>query len=107
MDRSVLSVSGGALDLVLAMTRTYNGSSYFFPSLGGAGRSLHPLMAWWAVLHALSMLARYQPAEWSAHISVDSSSHAVPLERILKEAIGVVPLLIAEAIAEVASGTPS
>lgn len=39
-------------------------------------RSLHPLMAWWAVLHALSMLARYQPAEWATHINIDDSPHA-------------------------------
>ncbi len=91
------------LDFVRAMTRPYAGSLYFFPAQGDADRSLHPLMAWWAVLHVLSMLARYQPAEWSAHISVDSSRHAVPLERLLREAIGIVPRLIAEAIDEVAS----
>lgn len=28
-----------------------------FPSLG-TGRSFHPLMAWWAVLHAFSIRAR-------------------------------------------------
>jgi hypothetical protein len=39
-------------------------------------------MAWWAVLFTLSMLARYQPAEWATHVDVDTSSHAVPIERL-------------------------
>jgi hypothetical protein len=30
-------------------------------------------MARWAVLFTLSMLARYQPAEWAAHVDVDAS----------------------------------
>jgi hypothetical protein len=89
------------LDFLAAMTRSYNGSLYFFPALGASGRSLHPLMAWWAVLHTLSMLARYQPAEWAEHINVDNSRHAVPLESILKRAIDIVPRLIAETIDQV------
>lgn len=28
-------------------------------------------MAWWAVLYALSMLARYHPAQWANRINVD------------------------------------
>lgn len=85
------------------MGRWYDGSLYFFPSLVPSQRGPHPLMAWWAVLHTLSMLARYQPAEWAAHIDVDVSRHAVPIERLLKRAIEVVPRLIAEAIDQVAA----
>ena len=58
-------------------------------------------MARWAVLFNLSMLARYEPGAWSSHIDVDSSTHAVPLERLLRQTITVVPDLIAEAIQEV------
>ena len=58
-------------------------------------------MAWWAVLYTLSMLARYQPAEWAAHVDVDASPHAVPVERLLAQAIGIIPELMAEAIAKV------
>jgi hypothetical protein len=36
-------------------------SVYVFPSIGGDTQALHPLLAWWAVLFALSLLARYQP----------------------------------------------
>jgi hypothetical protein len=93
----------GSLAYVRDVTRCYNGSSYFFPALGAADRSLHPLMAWWAVLHTLSMLARYQPAEWGTHINVDASPNAVQLEHILKEAISTLPNLIAEAIDQVAN----
>jgi hypothetical protein len=85
------------------MTRPYNGDWWLFPAVGTAGHSLHPLMAWWAVLHTLSMLARYQPAERATHINIDGSRHAVALGSLLKRAISLVPALIAEAIDQVAS----
>jgi hypothetical protein len=59
-------------------------------------------MVWWAVLHTLSMLARYQPAEWASHINIDTSRHAVAIERLLKEAIRVLPKLVLETIEQVA-----
>ena len=49
------------------------------------------------------MLARYQPAERTAHINIDDSRHAAVVESLLKRAIGLVPALVAEAIAQVAS----
>jgi hypothetical protein len=70
--------------------------------MGNSDSGIHPLMAWWALLHSLSMLARYQPAEWSAQIDVDRSQYAVALENLLGEALAVVPTLIAEAIEKVA-----
>jgi hypothetical protein len=84
-----------------AKTRPYCGTWYFFPALPETGRSMHPLMAWWAVLHTLSMLARYQPAEWASHIDVNANRNAVPLERLLKTAINQVPTAITEAINQV------
>jgi hypothetical protein len=63
--------------------------------------TIHPLMAWWALLFTLSMLAGYEPAAWSNHINVDTSPHAVQLERLLRQALDVVPRLIAEALEEV------
>jgi hypothetical protein len=42
-------------------------------------------MAWWAALYALSMLARYQLAEWATYINIDGSRHAVALETLLKQ----------------------
>ena len=85
-----------------AMTRPYDGQWWLLPAADPVSRSLHPLMAWWAVLYTLSMLARYQPAEWAAHINIDSSRHAVAVESLLKRAISTVPALIAEAISHAA-----
>ena len=93
------------LGFVRSVTRLYDGARWLFPAPGTAGRSLHPLMAWWAVLYALSMLARYQPAEWAGHIDIDESRHAVAVESLLKRAMSMVPALVAEAIGEVA-GAP-
>jgi hypothetical protein len=49
------------------------------------------------------MLARYQPAEWAAHINIDASRHAIAVDTLLKRAIVIVPALIAEAIDQVAA----
>jgi hypothetical protein len=90
------------LGYLQAMTRPYDGAWWLFPAAAAAGRSLYPLMAWWAVLYTLSMLARYQPAEWAAHIDIDGSRHAVAVESLLKRAMSVVPALIGETIDQVA-----
>jgi len=88
--------------LLLSMTRQYDGKPHFFPAVGSNPRSMHPLMTWWAVLFTLSMLARYQPAEWARQIDVDSSPQAVAIEELLTAAIRIVPRLVAQAIEEVA-----
>ena len=85
------------------MTRGYAGQRYFLPVLAPMSRELHPLMAWWAVLYALSMLARYEPSSWVTNISVDYSQLAVSIERLLEHAINHVPVLIADAITEVST----
>ncbi|MFF4466501.1 YaaC family protein [Streptomyces mirabilis] len=86
-----------------AMTRGYAGHRYFFPAVAGRSRELHPLMAWWTVLYALSMLARYQPAQWASHINVDGSRHTVPIEKVLERAMEHLPVLIADTIEEVSA----
>lgn len=73
----------------------------FLPTVGANTTAQHPLMAWWAVTYALSMLARYQPAEWATHINVDRSRTAVPIERFLASAIDALPRLILQTIHEV------
>ncbi|SCF48739.1 YaaC-like Protein [Micromonospora matsumotoense] len=73
-------------------------SFYLVPVVGENKHPMHPLMTWWAVLYTLSMLARYQPAEWATYINVDRSSHAVPIEHLLAEALSAVPGLIASTI---------
>lgn len=84
------------------ITLPYDTKWYFFPDPDRTGKSIHPLMAWWAVLHALSMLARYQPTEWAGHIDVDRSRFAVPLENLLTIAMVRIPALISDAIWQVA-----
>ncbi|MER5912342.1 hypothetical protein ABT124_18070 [Streptomyces sp. NPDC001982] len=92
------------LAVVHGMTRPYGGARYLMPVVGGNAKGMHPLMVWWAVLHTLSMLARYQPAEWSQHIDVDRSQHAVPLESLLQKAISTLPCVIAYILDELSGG---
>ncbi|MER5600133.1 YaaC family protein [Streptomyces sp. NPDC002265] len=61
------------------------------------------MMAWWAVLYTLSMLARYEPAAWGKLISVDDSQHAVPIERLLERTVNHLPVLITDGIVEVST----
>ncbi|MEV8047654.1 hypothetical protein AB0P02_28005 [Streptomyces griseoluteus] len=68
---------------------------------GGDDRQLHPLLAWWSVLFALSMLARYQPGQWTAQIDVNRSRDAVAIEYLLDSALAAVPELVLAAIDEV------
>ncbi|WP_407547410.1 YaaC family protein [Streptomyces sp. Pv4-95] len=98
-----LATGAGRTAYLRAMTRSYAGDRYFLPVHPPMKRELHPLMAWWAVLYALSMLSRYQPAVWGKLISVDNSQHAVPIERLLERAINHLPVLIADTIAEVST----
>jgi hypothetical protein len=87
--------------MMTAKTRLYDGQRYFFPALAGTTRSMHPLMTWWAVLHTLSMLARYQPAQWVTSTDVNTDPRAVPLENLLDTATQILPTLITEAIHQV------
>jgi hypothetical protein len=83
-----------------ARTWPYRGDDerYVYPALGGSDTPLYPLLAWWAILFALSMLARYEPASWTTHLDVDSSPDAVPLEIALSEALDACPQLMLHAI---------
>ena len=90
------------LALLRGLTRPYQGRLYFFPVVTSDKRTLHPLMTWWAILHTLSMLARYQPAEWASHIDIDASENAVAIECLLKEAIRILPQLVVETIDQIA-----
>ena len=84
----------------VARTWPYRGDDerYVYPALGGSDTPLYPLLTWWAILFALSMLARYEPASWTTHLDVDSSPDAVPLEAALSEALDACPQLILHAI---------
>lgn len=85
-----------------SLAHRYGDDLYFFPEVSAAG-SLHPLMSWWSVLFALSMVARYEPASWTRHTDVNTSRCAQPIEELLDLAMDVVPRLIADTIDEVSA----
>lgn len=72
----------------------YRGTPVILPASSGGASTMHPLMAWWAVLYALSMLARYHPQAWTALTNVDASEHAVPIGYLLDVAQDAVPDLL-------------
>jgi hypothetical protein len=88
-------------DALAHSTRYRLRDQYVFPAVGANTNSLHPVMAWWAVLFALSMLARYHPEAWADHIAVDTSKVAVRIEHLLTEALTAVPELLLQTIIDV------
>jgi hypothetical protein len=70
---------------------------WLVPGVGDESDRLSPLLLWWALLFGLSLLARYQPAEWRKALDLDRSQYADPLTALLDEALGVVPDLLYEA----------
>lgn len=84
-----------------------DGRLWIWPVFPGNDRPIHPLLAWWSVLYTLSMLARYNPDRWSAHIDVDHSPYSVPVQVLMDTALEVVPHLIVAAISQVSARTAS
>jgi hypothetical protein len=64
------------------------------PAIGSMATGLHPFLALWAVLLALSSLARYEPATWSKMIDIDRSAEANAIEHLLEEATASVPATV-------------
>jgi hypothetical protein len=97
----IWSVPAGAPDAHLLTDRltNYRGTEVIYPSVAGMTEALHPLMAWWIVLYALSMITRYHPAEWTRLSDVDRSPQATVIEFVLDAALEAVPDLIEAAIA--------
>jgi hypothetical protein len=75
-----------------------DGRWWLRPAVCGEGEPPNLLMTWWAVLFALSALARYHPVEWVAALDADGSAEAVVLELALDVALEVVPELVLEAV---------
>ncbi|WP_418606625.1 YaaC family protein [Georgenia sp. SUBG003] len=61
---------------------------------GESARALRPLMSWWTVLYALSMLARYAPSRWTETLTLADSQIASRIEFLLDSAIDAVPELL-------------
>jgi hypothetical protein len=68
------------------------------PALGPKRDSPSALMTWWAVLYALSMLARYYPDKWVKILDLDHCADAVPVRAILDDALTAVPRLVLSAL---------
>lgn len=71
---------------------------HLLPAVGDGQDELPPVLLWWVLLFALSMYARYEPAAWTAALSVNSSELSVPLEAVLDEALNAVPHLLLDAL---------
>ncbi|WP_412542929.1 hypothetical protein R8Z50_10740 [Longispora sp. K20-0274] len=57
-----------------------------------------PLMTWWLLLYAFSMLSRYFSRDWSRMLNIQRSEIAAKLEHALDLALEVLPHLIIEAL---------
>jgi hypothetical protein len=80
----------------------YRGGWWTLPALAGMTAPVTPLLVWWAVLLALSSLARYEPEAWAGIIDVDGpGSPAVAVEHFLDAALDVIPELVSAALAHV------
>lgn len=65
-----------------------------YPSLHATGRAQHPLLVWWALTYALSMLARYHPRVWARKVSISQSADAAAIEHLLSQALVSLPELV-------------
>jgi hypothetical protein len=68
------------------------------PAVGAQKDYLKPLSAWWILLFGLSIVARYEPAEWAKVLSINESDLAAPLESLLDDAMLDIPRLVLEAL---------
>jgi hypothetical protein len=72
----------------------YRRTAVLLPRVGDSESPLRPLMAWWVVLYALSMLARYAPSKWTEILSLTDSRIASRIEFLLDSALEAVPELL-------------
>jgi len=76
----------------------YRGTLVHLPAPPGHQTVMHPALIWWAILLAMSTLARYSPTAWAGIIDIDSSPYATPIEYLLDESLAAVPDLIYRAL---------
>lgn len=73
---------------------------WLLPGIGSRRSPMTPLMLWWALLFGLSLLARYQSAEWVSALDPDESVLTVPVEELMDEALEAVPHVLFEALVD-------
>lgn len=76
------------------------GEALILPAVGGNSSAQHPLLTWFLVLHAFSILARYHPSAWQRLLDVDSSPKAVLLEQLIDTDSADALVFVEEAIEE-------
>ncbi|MEO8968767.1 MAG: hypothetical protein ABI427_14610 [Solirubrobacteraceae bacterium] len=76
----------------------YRGEHWLVPRVGAANDDLTPLLLWWVLLFGLSLLARYEPADWRKALDPDGSEAGVFLEALLDEALRDLPRLLTDAL---------
>jgi hypothetical protein len=84
----------GGLQPIQVVATQYLGGYWLMPALNQQREVLGPLMLWWYLLHALSNLARYHPAEWTAALDPNEAWTTVPIEEVLDLALEIVPRLV-------------
>jgi hypothetical protein len=70
------------------------GAHHLIPGLGANEDVLLPLMVWWALLYALSHLARYQPEAWVKALDPTRSTLSAPIEAGLAYITALLPRLV-------------
>lgn len=89
----------GTQRAIYGATTRYLGGYYLIPRVNGAGEVLEPILLWWCLLQALSSLARYHSAEWTAALDPDRSPWCTAIEQTLDMALHIVPRLVLNALA--------
>lgn len=76
----------------------FNDDRYLRPAFEPSKAPPTPLMSWWLLLYSFSMLARYQPRQWTDALDIDKSADAAALEYALDIALEVIPHLVLEGL---------
>lgn len=84
--------------LQLRSVDRYRHSRFILPKVGQSNHVMQPLMTWWAVLFALSTIARYAPSEWSSSLSILDNPISSRVEFLLDTALDAVPEMIWRAL---------
>lgn len=82
-----------------------NSGAYLRPALNGADDTLAPLAVWFAMLLALSSLARYHPERWIRALRRDRSRVAIPIEESLDVGRELLPHLVLTHLTQCANGS--
>jgi hypothetical protein len=77
----------------------FEGNRYLRPLVGSSKTPpSSPLMTWWLILYAFSMISRYQPRKWAELLDLDRSPSAAVIQHALGTALDVLPHLVLEAL---------